>query len=198
MSKAPLAPASNDAAAYLDRLSDDRRRLMLADLTTAVNARAQLHQLRSLRAGTEPNGRKPRTMKQRIADREQRALVCLRELQVHARVLITDPQEKRETLAMVRRVFVTISHHTAAQQVVHGNPSHRPDDEQFRADCQRAMKRYRVTATEAARVIVRDIAPTLGQKAREDLIRPSIWDEAEQITHLADRLRPKNRTKARR
>ena len=169
-----------------------------SELTAAVHARALLHLVRQLRAGTEPNGRKPRTMKQRIADREQRALTCLRALQVHARLLITDPQEKRETLAMLRRVWITLRRHTAARQAVHGNPSHRPDDDQFRADCQRAMTRYRVTPTEAARLIVQDIAPSLPQKAREDLIRPSIWDEAEQITHLADRLRPKNRTKARR
>jgi hypothetical protein len=168
---------------------------LLSDLTAAVHARVQQQQLRQLRAGKASKSRRPRTMSQRINDRGRHALDCIRELQVQARVLAVDPQERKEKLALLRRLRLMFRRAMAAQHAVHGNPPHRADDAQFRADCQRAMTKYGVTGTAAARVIVQDIAPTLSAKVREQLLRPSIWDETKQIQHLADRIR-KNRTKA--
>ena len=197
------------------RVAAARRAALRAELAAAVDARAERQQLRQLRAGkpwaTDPlpsrdgwvplttTTTRPRPLSERLDDRARRAVACLRELQAHARVFLTDPQDKRETLTVLRRALVIMRRATAAQHAVHDNPPHRAGDGQFRADCRRAMARYEVTATEAARIIVTEIARGMSTAAREDLLRESCWyeDERQQIRHLADRLQPRPPRKAR-
>jgi hypothetical protein len=171
----------------------ERPRIALAnELANAVEARARARLTRRLLKGEDSRHPKAKrqTLKQRLDRRATLAANSLRELQVQARLLISDRNELRDVLTELGRLHRVFRKHVAEHHRAFDLPAHRPGDAErdFRAACQTVMKRHHIGPSEAATIIVRNVAPSLSNGARTDLL--GSWrNEREQIQHLADSIR---------
>jgi hypothetical protein len=165
---------------YLQTISKPQNAVRLAliqELTAAVDARAHAHQQRQ----HAPN------WKRRIDEREAESVRCIEVLDVQTQLLISDAVTLAETRAALERIKYVIKSAASQRHREFDQPAHRPSERAFRDACRAAMKRHRVDAKTAARIIVEKIAPTLSDGARADLLGP--WRTRQsQVDHLADLL----------
>ena len=96
------------------------------------------------------------------------------------------PRERRAALAALDRVEASLSNSGRWDFLKRKLPPKRPSEKPIRDGLRAALQRHHMDATTAAKVIVRQIAPTLPEGARKALL--GSWrDEDKQISYLAEK-----------